>query len=70
MEKGMVDNVTILAPPKSREERVGKDKLVRQAMRSCRSDDPGQGNPDVCEALKKDVQIYEEAVASGHYEGI
>ncbi len=52
----------ILAPPRSREERVGEDPLVRQArhgpaMRSRCTDDPGQCGPDVCEDLARSYEF-------------
>ncbi|KAK0204215.1 hypothetical protein DFS33DRAFT_1384472 [Desarmillaria ectypa] len=53
VEKGMDGNVTILAPPGSRKEQVGKDELVQKAkygpamLDMAFSDDPVQCDPDV-----------------------
>ncbi|KAK0215637.1 glycosyltransferase family 90 protein [Armillaria fumosa] len=60
--EGMDGNVTILAPPRSSEERVGKGESVQKArygpamLDMAFSDRPVQCDPDVCEELKK---IYE-----------
>ncbi|SJL16212.1 uncharacterized protein ARMOST_19731 [Armillaria ostoyae] len=63
VEKGMDGNVTILTPPRSSEERVGKGESVRKArygpamLDMAFSDDPGQCDPDVCEELKKKYEF-------------
>ncbi|SJL16213.1 uncharacterized protein ARMOST_19732 [Armillaria ostoyae] len=63
VEKGMDGNVTILSPPRSSEERVGKGESVQKArygpamLDMAFSDDPGQCDPDVCEELKKKYEF-------------
>ncbi|KAK0496511.1 glycosyltransferase family 90 protein [Armillaria luteobubalina] len=59
VEKGMDGNVTILAPPRSIEERAGKGETVQKArygpamLDMAFSGGPVQCDPDVCEELKK-----------------
>ncbi|KAK0482416.1 glycosyltransferase family 90 protein [Armillaria novae-zelandiae] len=59
VEKGMDGNMTILPPPRSGEEPVGKGESVQKArygpamLDIAFSDDPVQCEPNVCEELKK-----------------
>ncbi|KAK0449629.1 glycosyl transferase family 90-domain-containing protein [Desarmillaria tabescens] len=63
VEGGMDGNVTIFAPPRSREERVGKGEVVRKArygpamLDMAFSDDPVHCDPEVCEALAKSYEF-------------
>ncbi|KAG7440347.1 uncharacterized protein BT62DRAFT_1080961 [Guyanagaster necrorhizus] len=57
VEKGMDDNVKILAPPTSKDDPVGKGQLVPKArygpamLDMAFSNDPGQCDPEVCKVL-------------------